>query len=264
MDTIDPPAAPYRRRRASRPRSSTSSPTPSARTRLSPSRIDWLAATILVTRDRAIDRWMEFDPRRLSDRLQAGLLPVGRVPDRPAPPRRHVQSRPGRADHRGAAGPWRLLRRDRGARARRRPRQWRPRPSRRLLHGKHGDGRHPRLRLWHPLCPRPLPPGDPGRQADRAARGLAIGRQPLGVRAARGGLRDRLRRQRRERRHAGRHGAPALAAAGEGLCRRLRHPDRRLARARGSTRSACGAPVPPTRSASTTSTAATTSGRWPT
>ena len=37
---------------------------PSARIRSSP-KDDWLAATILVVRDRAIDRWMEFDPERV-------------------------------------------------------------------------------------------------------------------------------------------------------------------------------------------------------
>ena len=69
--------------------------------------------------------------------------------------------------------PRRRLRRDRRARARRRARQWRPRPARRLLHGEHGDARRARLRLRHPLRLRHVPPGDPRRQAGRAARDLA-------------------------------------------------------------------------------------------
>ena len=99
----------------------------------------------------------------------------------------------------GAEQPRRRPRRDRRPRARRRPRQWRPRTPRRLLHGVDGDGRDPGLRLRHPLRPRPLPPGDQGRPADRTARRLAVAPQSLGVRAARGELRDRLRRHGRGR-----------------------------------------------------------------
>ena len=45
------------------------------------------------------------------------------------------------------------------ARARRGAGQRRPRPARRLLHGQHGDARHRRLRLRHPLRARPVPAG---------------------------------------------------------------------------------------------------------
>ncbi len=44
----------------------------------------------------------------------------------------------------------------------------------------------PALRLRHPLRPRHLPAGRERRLAARAARGLAVGRQSLGIRAARG------------------------------------------------------------------------------
>ena len=108
--------------------------------------------------------------------------------------------------------------------------QWRPRPARGLLHGQHGRTRDPGLRLWHPLRSRAVSPGHQGRLAAGIPRALAVVRQPLGVRTARGGLRHRLRRPRR----AGRLGRGALA---RGLAPRrdhpggrLRHADRRLAR----------------------------------
>ena len=73
--------------------------------------------------------------------------------------------------------------------------------------------RHPRLWLRHPLRPRPVPPGDRRRLAGRAARELAGARQPLGVRAARGRLRDRLRRHASTVEHVGDGAAAARLAA---------------------------------------------------
>ncbi len=105
---------------------------------------DWLAATILVVRDRMIDRWMDFDPRRLQAGREAGLLPVAGVSDRPSAARRDVEPRPGRADRGGAEGARRRPRSHRDAGARRGARQRRPRAARRLLHGEHGDAAHSR------------------------------------------------------------------------------------------------------------------------
>ena len=151
-------------------------------------RHDWLNATVLALRDRIIDRWMESTKRRLPGQGEAGLLPVARIPHRPAAARCAEQSRTHRRLHQGAAGPQRRHRPRRGAGARRGARQWRPRAACRLLHGEHGEPRHSRLWLWHPLQSRPVPPEDQGRLAGGTAGELAGARQPVGIRAARGGL----------------------------------------------------------------------------
>ena len=100
---------------------------------------DWLAATILVVRDRAIDRWME--STRAAYRTGAKRVYylsleflIGRL-------LRDAMTNLGLVEsiHDGAGRSRRRSRHDRAARARRRARQWRPRPARRLLHGKHGD-----------------------------------------------------------------------------------------------------------------------------
>ena len=194
---------------------------------------DWLQAVILITRDRAIEYWMNatrttyLEGEKRVYYLSLEFL-IGRL-------MRDAVSNLGLTEAMRAAleAPRRRLRRDRRARGRRRPRQRRPRPPRRLLHGEHGDRRRARLRLRHPLPPRPLPPGDPRRQPGRAARDLARARQPLGVRPPRGGLRHRLRRPGRVPRPERRRGALRLAAGREGEGDRLRHPDRRLARRAG-------------------------------
>ena len=151
-------------------------------------------------RDHAIDRWMEFDPGRLQ-RTGAKRVYYFSVEFLIGRLLRDAISNLGMVEpmRDGADQPRRRPRRHRRARARRRPRQWRPRPARRLLHGVDGDRRDPGLWLRHPLRPRPLPPGDQGRPAGRAARGLAVAPQSLGIRAARSELRHRLRRHRRGR-----------------------------------------------------------------
>ena len=102
---------------------------------------DWLQAVILITRDRAIEYWMNatretyLEGEKRVYYLSLEFL-IGRL-------MRDAVSNLGldRADARGAEAARRRLRRDRRARGRRRPRQRRPRPARRLLHGEHGDGR---------------------------------------------------------------------------------------------------------------------------
>ena len=193
----------------------------------------------LVHRDRARGarpggRPLDRDhPQDLRDAPEAGLLPVGRVPDRPPAQRISVQP----AAHRHLPrGPGRARRRSRphqGARAGRRARQRRPRPARRLLHGEHGDRGHRRLRLRHPLSAWPVPAAVQRRLAGRAAGGLAGLRQSLGVRAPRGHLRDRLRRRGRKRGRQRALGAPGLATGRAGARDRLRHADRRLGRPLG-------------------------------
>ena len=159
---------------------------------------------------------------------EAGLLSEPRVPDRPAARRCDAQPRAARAGHRGLA---RARRRPGGrarGRARRSTRQWRPRPARRLLPRQHGEPRHRRLRLRHPLRARPVPPGPRRRLAGRAAGELAGVRQSLGVRAAEIAYPIRFYGAVRETRGAGRRsGRSGKAASGAGGG--LRHADRRLA-----------------------------------
>ncbi len=81
-----------------------------------------------------------------------------RIPDRPSVHRCPEQYGTAGAVRRGAR---RSRRRPVGpaqVRAGRRARQWRSRAAGRMLHGKHGDARHSRDRLRHPLRFRPVPP----------------------------------------------------------------------------------------------------------
>ena len=107
--------------------------------------------------------------------------------------------------------------------------------------------RHPRPRLRHPLRPRHLPPGAEGRLAARAARGLAVVGQPVGVRAAGGHLHDRLRRHRRQPSRARTATTRSVwEPGGERQRGGLRHADRRLARpARQHAAAVVGAGVGP-------------------
>ena len=85
-----------------------------------------------------------------------------------------------------------------GGRARRGARQRRPRTAGGLLHGEHGEPGDARLRLRHPLRPRPVRQVIKNGWQQEYAGGLAVVRQPVGVRTAGGGLRlrSRLRRDR--------------------------------------------------------------------
>ncbi len=161
---------------------------------------------------------------------QARLLLLARVPDRPPAVRRAFESGPHRDRTRGAARPRRGPRPAAQGGARRRARQWRPRTARRLLHGEHGVARDSGARIRHPLRPRHLPAGDQGRLADGAAGGLAVRRQPVGVRAPGSHVHGQLRRECGDDRGRGRHAAFALGARGERQRRRVRHAAHRLAR----------------------------------
>ena len=162
------------------------------------------------------------------------------------------------------AGPQRRSRPGRGARARRGARQWRPGPARRLLHGEHGEPRHPRLWLWHPLRARPVPPEDQataGRSNCRrtgwrtATPGSSSGaRRPTRSASAARSCRHRADGNQQQRRWKP---AEKLLAVG------LRHADRRLARQAREHAAGCGRRAPSTRSGSTPSTAATISARSP-
>ena len=101
---------------------------------------------------------------------QAGLLSLPRISDRSAPVRRDEQSRPRRDHARRLEEPRRRPRRCGGRRARRGARQRRARSARRLLHGEHGQHRHPGDRLRHPLRSRAVPPDLRGRMAARGPR----------------------------------------------------------------------------------------------
>ena len=168
---------------------------------------------------------------------QAGLLPLDGVPHRPVdvqqprqPPRRAVRAR-------GGPGAGRGPRPARRGGARRRARQRRPRPPRRLLPRLDGHPRHPRRRVRPAVRVRHLPPGGRGRPAGRAARPLAPPARPLGGRPPRGGGgRPRPVRGPGARRGPGPHPRRpdrpprrALRPAG----RRLRRPDGQHAAALG-------------------------------
>ena len=102
---------------------------------------DWFVAVALATRDRIVNDWMRFGAERLSRESPPRLLSVAGIPDRPPADRRAHQSRPGRADARGARRPRHRPRQIAQCRAGRGARQRRPRAPRRLFHGEHGDAR---------------------------------------------------------------------------------------------------------------------------
>ncbi len=56
---------------------------------------DWLVAVSLVTRDRAIDRWMTTTRETYDSGAKRVLLSQSRVPDRPATSGRGLKSRAG-------------------------------------------------------------------------------------------------------------------------------------------------------------------------
>ena len=175
------------------------------------------------------------------------------------------QPRAGRRPSRAALGELGVdLDRLRGARARCRARQRRPRPARRLLHGEHGDARHSRARLRHPLRPRHLPPGHARRLAAgicrrsgsrSAIRGSSSGRRSPTTIGFGGTVEDASTGRRAPR--------ARLASGGDRRRGRLRHADRRAGAAGTSTRCGCGRRARPIRCGSTTSTAATMSARSP-
>ncbi len=123
-------------------------------------------------------------PRGPRQEPEARLLPVAGIPHRPAAGGRAGQSRRRQAVLRGAGGSGRQPERAADLRAGCGAGEWRSRPARRLLHGEHGDARHPGLRLRHPLRPRAVPAGHPQRLAAGISGGVALLRQPVGVRAA--------------------------------------------------------------------------------
>ncbi len=224
---------------------------------------DWFVATALAVRDRIVDRWMDATRKTYRDgrkRVYYFSLEflIGRL----------LFDALGNLgiDRDGTRGAARLRRGPRPApqaRARRGARQRRPRPARRVLHGKHGDTGHSRARLRNPLRPRHLPPGAAGRLAARAARGVAFFRQSVGVRAAGGDLHDQLRRHGRER-PAARMEPRATSGIRSRASMRSRSTRRSPAGAGGtSTRCGCGRRGQPIPCGSTTSTVATTSARWP-
>jgi hypothetical protein len=112
-------------------------------------RHDWLAATILTLRDSIIDRWMASTRSAYQAKakrvyyLSLEFL-IGRL-------LRDALSNLELAEAR--CGPW----------------QWRLGPSCGLFHGKHGQPRHSRLRLWHPIQSRALSPGHQGWLATRTS-----------------------------------------------------------------------------------------------
>ena len=106
---------------------------------------DWFMATALAVRDRVVDRWLETTRAAYAQRPQAGLLPLARIPDRPAAAGCVTNLGLTEPIARGARAARRRFRRDPRGRAGCGAGQRRPRPARRLLHGEHGERRHPRL-----------------------------------------------------------------------------------------------------------------------
>ena len=118
-------------------------------------------ALSLAVREELAARWLATQRRVSQAGREARLLPVGRVPARPHAGQRPVQPR----RRAGAGGPrsaGRTRLRPRSRRAggdRSRPRQWRPRPPRRLLPRLARDAAVSRRRLRHPLRLRHLHAG---------------------------------------------------------------------------------------------------------
>ncbi|MGF6650051.1 hypothetical protein OKW34_000613 [Paraburkholderia youngii] len=107
---------------------------------------------------------------------ETGLLPVDGVSDRQDLYQRAARARHSRSDEGGAREPRRRHGRADRYRTRRRARQRRPRPARRVLSRLDGDARHSGLRLRHPLPVRHVPSGNRQRRAGRGARLLAARR----------------------------------------------------------------------------------------
>ena len=144
-----------------------------------------------------------------------------------------------------------------------RARQWRPRPTCGVLHGKHGDARDPRGRLRHPLRFRPVSArsSSDGRQQEYPDEWLSYGnpwefqRPEVLITSIFGGHVDASSTTRGRDRATWR---PAETVRGDGL----RHADRRLARP-ARQRAPLVVAARPTRSISMSSTAATTSRAMP-
>ncbi len=193
-------------------------------------RHDWYKAAALALRDRIVHRWLTAEKqsydagrkrvyylslefligRLFTDALNNMGLLAG------------VRSSAGRSRRR--SGRTAQMRTRRGAR------QWRSGTTCSLLHGKHGDAGHSRHRLWHSLRFRPVPPDHRAGLATGISRRMARLRQPLGIPAARSGLPRAFRRRRRTHHRCQRPRARDLASGGNRPGRRLRYPDRGVAR----------------------------------
>ena len=193
---------------------------------------DWYMALAYTVRDRLLDRYLDTLEQIARDaRTEGGGVSLGGVPDRAASRQQPGQPGPlgrGRAGGlEGRAGPVATP----GAGGRAGPRQRRPRPARRLLHGLAGDARRAGDRLRHPLRVRHLRSGDSRRLAGGDHRQVAALRQPVGDRAAGSDLRREVRRPHRavSRRRDGRYRVRWIPDTGR-QGRRLRHAGPRLSR----------------------------------
>ena len=222
---------------------------------------DWYMALAYSVRDRMLARWVEHGADLRRARREGRLLPLGRVPDRPA-----ARQQPGQPRHRGERARGDAGARPgprRAARARRRagPRQRRPRPAGRLLPGFARDARGAGDRLRHPLRVRHLRSGDPRRLAGRGHRQVAAEGQPVGDRAPGRELLRQLRRPHREPRPTRRG---AIACAGSRRAGSRAWPATRRCSATASTPATpcgCGRARRSSPSTSRTSTSATTTAR---
>ena len=156
---------------------------------------DWFMATALAVRDRIVDRWMRCHAQDLPRRPQARLLPVARVPDRPAAVRRAEQPRPHATGARGA----------RRARRRSRPAAQSSSPTRRSATAASAASPPASWRAWRRSASPAYGYGirydhgifrqviQDGWQHELPEDWLVV-RQSVGIRAAGGRLHDRLRR----------------------------------------------------------------------
>ena len=203
---------------------------------------DKYLALSYAVRGRLVGRAMATAEAYRREQEPHGLLPVGRVPARPAArehpaqPGPHGRGAPGDGGSRG--GPRRAARARGGARARQR----RPRAARRLLHGLARDARLPGDRPRHPLRVRHLRPGHPRRLAGRAHRRWLRYGNPWEIRALRDRAPGRLRRPHRGDDRRRRPVPRTLDPRARRQRRAVRHAGPRLRRRRPRTSSGSGAP----------------------
>ena len=191
---------------------------------------DEYTAFAMAVRDRLVERWISTQ-EEYARQNEARLLHVARVPHRASSRQQRHQPQGRPALPRSPQGIRHRLEQPKGLRVRRRPRQRRPRASRRVLHRLDVDaeprrhGLRPQVRLRH------FPPEDRERLPGRGTGPLAQERLSVGDGASRVLAARPLRRPCRVPRR-GRPPAVVLGAGRDGAGHSLRPSHRRLRQGR--------------------------------